>query len=62
MRENGSLTYEGRKERREERETTISLIRFPQCMQMLLLNFSQISELNSIRKQGYTLSGTVVIL
>ena len=62
MRENGSLTYEGRKERRKERETTISLIRFPQCMQMLLLNFSQISELNSIRKQGYTLSGTVVIL
>jgi hypothetical protein len=50
MRENGSLSYEGRKERREERETTISLIRFPQCMRMLLLNFSQISELNSIRK------------
>jgi hypothetical protein len=29
MRENGSPTYEGRKERREERETTISLIHFP---------------------------------
>jgi hypothetical protein len=29
MREDGSLTYEGRKERREERITTISLIHFP---------------------------------
>jgi hypothetical protein len=40
MREDGSLTHEGRKERREERITTISLIQFPYFMQKLLLNFS----------------------
>jgi hypothetical protein len=46
MREYGSFTHEGRKERRDKNATTISLIQFPLCMRMLLLSFSSVFESN----------------
>jgi len=46
MREDGSFTHEGRKERREKNATTISLIQFPVFMHTLLLSFSSVFESN----------------